>query len=176
MTESPALTCGVEVPFWIETSGQRTVTSPSSETWPLLSASAEAVLGTRPQSSAEVGAVTVTEKLAPFARLAMSQWRAPLVIAHSVLSGFSAQVKPAGNVSSMSTLVAAPGPPLWTVIVKLMGDPATTVPPSGVLEIDRLGQRTCVEALALSLLSLVVSTSALLSYVAQFWLVVDAVT
>ena len=117
---------------------------------------------TRPQSSDVVGAETVTEKLAPFARLAMTQWRAPLAIAHSVLSGFSAQVNPAGSVSSMLTLVAVPGPPLWTVMVKLMGEPATTVPPSGVFVIDKLGQSTCVEALALSWLSLVVLTLAVL--------------
>ncbi len=112
----------------------------------LLSASAVAAgLLTVPQSAAVVGLVTVTLKLAPGARLAMSQCRTLLTIVHSALSGFSAHSKPGGRVSSMSTLVAVPVPgalEFETVIVKLIGLPALTVPPSGVLLMVRLGHWT----------------------------------
>src|SRR5688500_431188 len=122
--------------------GHCTVTVPLFEIWAWLSASAERGVGRVLQSSKSVGAETVTLKLAPDARLAISQCKVPAVIVHSVLSGSSLHVKPAGSTSSMSTLVAVPGPPLLTVMVKLIGLPALTTPPSGVLLMVRFGHCT----------------------------------
>src|SRR5438874_2273339 len=64
-----------------------------------LSAETVAVFGSWPQLAAAVVALTVTENEAPSAKVNSVQVNTPLLIEHSLLSGVSVQVRPAGSVS-----------------------------------------------------------------------------
>src|SRR5712692_2423018 len=112
-----------------------------------------------------------TLKLPPVARVVGPQlrtWGALPAIEHSegmlwlLMDQVTPEPEPAGRLSLTVTPLAVPGPVLLTVTVKPIGSPALTGLASAVLRTWMLAGLQVIEALLVSLPSLVVVTLAVL--------------